>query len=126
MKYRQTECLQQYHIGHSSTMLMHDKKNNHSSKATSKFNLKYSQHKTSITAEHKITFLDQSSNSSWVLSFSLKLSPSAFSFCPSTWFSQPLPRTSSTRRMYAFSWRSICRAHVIDPANGGKSRTRLI
>lgn len=46
-----------------------------------------------------LTFLDQSSNNSWVLSFCLKLSPSAFSLCPSTWFSQPLPRTSSTRRM---------------------------
>ena len=45
------------------------------------------------------TFLDQSSNSSCVFSFCLKLSPSAFSLCPSTWFSHPLPRTSSTRRM---------------------------
>lgn len=53
------------------------------------------------------TFFDHSSKSSWVLSFWRKLSPSAFSLCPSTWFSQPFPRTSSTRRMYADNWRSI-------------------
>ena len=53
------------------------------------------------------TFFDHSSKSSWVLSFWRKLSPSAFSLCPSTWFSQPFPRTSSTRRMCADNWRSI-------------------
>ena len=81
---------------------------------------------TTTTAWNNVTFLDQSSNSSCVLSLSLKLSPSAFSFCPSTWLSHPLPSTASTRRMYAFSWRSICLAQMMDPANGGKSRTRLI
>lgn len=61
-----------------------------------------------------LTFLDQSSNSSWVFNFCLKLSPSAFSLCPSTWFSQPFPRTSSTRLMYADSWRSIWSRKLID------------
>ena len=54
-----------------------------------------------------LTFLDQSSKSSCVLSLFLKLSPSALSFWPSTWLSQPLPSTSSTRRRYAVNWRSI-------------------
>ena len=59
------------------------------------------------TCQSAPTFFDHSSKSSWVLSFWRKLSPSAFSLCPSTWFSQPFPRTSSTRRMYADNWRSI-------------------
>ena len=42
------------------------------------------------------TFFFQSSKSCWVLSFSLKESPSCFNFCPSTWLSQPFPRTAST------------------------------
>ena len=78
------------------------------------------------TIQHKITFRDQSSKSSWVLSFSRKLSPSALSFWPSTWLSHPLPRTASTRRMYASSWRSICLAQMMEPASAGKSLTRLM
>ena len=83
-------------------------------------------HRNVNDKQSDVTFLDQSSNSSCVLSFSLKLSPSAFSFCPSTWLSHPLPSTASTRRIYASSCRSICLAHIIDPDNGGKSRTRLM
>lgn len=38
----------------------------------------------------------QSSNMSDVFNFCRKLSPSAFSFCPSRWFSQPLPTNKET------------------------------
>ena len=43
------------------------------------------------------TLFFQSSKSCWVLSLERKLSPSCLSFWPSTWFSQPFPRTASTR-----------------------------
>jgi len=69
------------------------------------------QHKVSYKSKKQnfsLTFLDHSSKSSPVLSLFLKLSPSALSFCPSTWLSQPFPSTSSTRRRYADNWRSIC------------------
>ena len=54
-----------------------------------------------------LTFLCQSSKISCVFSFSLKLSPSFFSCWPSTWFSQPFPRTTSTWLNNAFNWCSI-------------------
>ena len=53
------------------------------------------------------TLCDQSSNISWVFNFCLKLSPSVFKPCPSIWFSQSLPNTSSTRLKYACNCLSI-------------------
>lgn len=69
------------------------------------------------------TFRAQSWNTSEVESLARKLSPSAFNFWPSICDSHPLPRTSSTRFKYMVSWLSICRAQIIEPATGGKSRT---
>ncbi|CAN7945357.1 unnamed protein product [Ixodes pacificus] len=74
-----------------------------------------------------LTTRDHSSKMGWVLSLERKLSASLFNFCPSTWFSQPLPRTSSTRFMYTDNWRRrTCLAQMMEPATGGRSLARLM
>lgn len=54
-------------------------------------------------------------NTCSVFSFFLNWSLSAFNFCPSVWYSKFAPSTSSRRRMYTLSCRSICLAQIIAP-----------